>query len=458
LFSDKLFSNTTLIYSRYSFHTDFSLSATQSNAIGDENSNITFGYLSGIEDLGGRIDFEYAHNPNHDIKFGASYTYHQFFPGETNLNYSIDYPTLDTINQDINLDTAINFSANTNVHEIFWYLEDNVKLTNRLQANIGLHIGYYSLANNTSAINIGLVNKLSNEANFSFQPRVSARYLLNEDWSIKASYAKMQQNIHLLSNSSVGFPSDIWVPAIDSVPSQTSEQWAVNITTQLFNGQFELSLEGYYKTMNDLISYKAGYSNLESTEAWENAVETGGEGESYGAELFLQKKKGKTTGWIGYTMAWTNRKFENINFGEWFPYKYDRRHDFSLVISHKFNEKWDIGATWVYGTGNTLTFPQGVYLGMPQSPSWNDQLSVESVESYGSRNSTRLPSYHRLDFAVNKHSKKRNFESTWTLGAYNIYNRKNPWFAYLAYEGNDRVAKQVSLFPIIPSISYRIQF
>jgi hypothetical protein len=458
LFSDKLFSNTTLIYSRYSFHTDFSLSATQSNAIGDENSNITFSYLSGIEDLGGRIDFEYAHNPNHDIKFGASYTYHQFFPGETNLNYSIDYPTLDTINQDINLDTAINFSANTNVHEIFWYLEDNVRLTNRLQANIGLHIGYYSLANNTSAINIGLVNKLSNEANFSFQPRVSARYLLNEDWSIKASYAKMQQNIHLLSNSSVGFPSDIWVPAIDSVPSQTSEQWAVNITTQLFNGQFELSLEGYYKTMNDLISYKAGYSNLESTEAWENAVETGGEGESYGAELFLQKKKGKTTGWIGYTMAWTNRKFENINFGEWFPYKYDRRHDFSLVISHKFNEKWDIGATWVYGTGNTLTFPQGVYLGMPQSPSWNDQLSVESVESYGSRNSTRLPSYHRLDFAVNKHSKKRNFESTWTLGAYNIYNRKNPWFAYLAYEGNDRVAKQVSLFPIIPSISYRIQF
>jgi len=456
LFSDKLFSNTTLTYSRYSFHTDFGLSSTQSTTFGNENFNINYDYLSGIEDLGGRIDFDYAPNPNHDIKFGTSYTYHHFFPGESNLNFSIDYPENDT--SDVNIDTVINFSGNTNVHEMFFYLEDNVKITNRLKANIGLHIGYYSLANNTSTTNIGLMEKISDKTNFSFQPRVSARYLLSEDWSVKASYAKMQQNIHLLSNSSVGFPSDIWVPAIDSVPSQTSQQWAANVTTQLYNGQFELSLEGYYKTMSDLIAYKAGYSNLESDESWENAVETGGEGESYGAEIFLQKKKGKTTGWIGYTLSWTNRRFDNINFGEWYPYKFDRRHDFSLVISHKFNEKWDIGATWVYGTGNAFTFPQGVYLGMPHNNPWDNWMSAELVESYGSRNSTRLPAYHRLDFAINKHSKKQRWESTWTLGAYNIYNRKNPWFAYLSYENNDRVAKQVSLFPIIPSISYRIQF
>jgi len=455
LFSDKLFSNTTLTYSKYSFHTDFGVSSTQNTSIGDENFNIDYGYLSGIEDLGGRIDFDYAPSPNHDIKFGTSYTYHYFFPGKSDLDFSIDYPTLDTLNQDVNLDTVINFSGNTNVHEMFFYLEDNVKITNRLKANIGLHIGYYSIANNTSTDNTGLMDRDKN--NFSFQPRVSARYLLNEDWSIKASYAKMQQNIHLLSNSSVGFPSDIWVPAIDSVPSQTSQQWAGSVATQLYNGEYELSLEGYYKTMNDLITYKAGYSNLESTEAWENAVETGGEGKSYGAELFLQKKKGKTTGWIGYTLSWSNRRFDNINFGEWYPYKYDRRHDFSLVMSHKFNEEWDIGATLVYGTGNAITFPQGVYLGIPQTTS-NEQLSAELVESYGSRNSTRLPSYHRLDFAINKHRKKENWESTWTLGAYNLYNRKNPFFAYLAYQDDQRVAKQVSLFPIIPSISYRIEF
>jgi hypothetical protein len=210
--------------------------------------------------------------------------------------------------------------------------------------------------------------------------------------------------------------------------------------------------------MGNLITYKAGYSNLESTEPWENAVETGGEGDSYGAELFLQKKKGKTTGWIGYTLSWSNRRFDNINFGEWYAYKYDRRHDFSFVISHKFNDKWDVGATWVYGTGNAITFPQGVYAGMPYPNNWDEQVTVDFVESYGNRNSTRLPAYHRLDFGVNKHKKRKKWDSTLSLGVYNVYNRKNPFFAYLAYEDNQRVAKQVSLFPIIPSISYRIQF
>ena len=454
LFSDKLFSNTTLTYSRYSFNTNFGLTSNQTN----ENTAINFDYLAGIEDLGVRMDFDYMPNPNHDIKFGTSYTYHHFFPGETTLNSAIDYPTLDTLNQDANLDTVINFSGNTNVHEIFFYLEDNIKITSRLKANIGLHIGYYSLANNSSTNNTGLIYKINDKNNYSFQPRVSARYLLSENWSLKASYAKMEQNIHLLSNSSVGFPSDIWVPAIDSVPSQNSEQWAGSVSTLLFQEAYELSLEGYYKTMSNLITYKAGYSNLENTEAWENAVETGGKGESFGAELFLQKKKGKTTGWIGYTLSWSNRKFDNINFGEWYVYKYDRRHDFSLVISHKFNDKWDVGATWVYGTGNAITFPQGVYTGMPYPNNWDEQLDVDFVESYGNRNSTRLPAYHRLDFGVNKHKKRKKWDSTLSLGAYNIYNRKNPFFAYLAYEDNQRVAKQVSLFPIIPSISYQIQF
>ena len=447
LFSDKLFSNTTLTYSRYSFNTNFGLTSNQTN----ENTAINFNYLAGIEDLGGRIDFDYMPNPNHDIKFGTLYTYHHFFPGEINQNINII--SSDT-SQNFSLDTTLNFSGNTNAHEMFFYVEDNLKITNRLKANIGLHIGYYSLANNSSTNNIGLIYKINDKNNYSFQPRVSARYLLSKNWSLKASYAKMEQNIHLLSNSSVGFPSDIWVPAIDSVPSQKSEQWAGSVSTLLFQGAYELSLEGYYKTMNNLITYKAGYSNLESTESWENAIETGGEGESYGAELFLQKKKGKTTGWVGYTLSWSNRRFDNINFGEWYPYKYDRRHDFSLIVSHKFNEKWDIGATWVYGTGNAITFPQAVYLGLPQS----EQMSVEFVESYGNRNSTRLPAYHRLDFGINKHKKRKKWDSTLSLGAYNLYNRKNPFFAYLAYEDNQRVAKQVSLFPIIPSISYRVQF
>ena len=171
----------------------------------------------------------------------------------------------------------------------------------------------------------------------------------------------------------------------------------------------------------------------------------------------IQKQKGKTTGWIGYTLSWSNRKFDNINQGNWYPYKYDRRNDLSIVLNHKFNDKWDLGVTWVYGTGNAITFPRSTYFSTLQSGR-NDNFYVWNIESYGDRNSVRLPSYHRLDFGVNRHSQKKNYKGTWSFGAYNLYNRKNPFFAYLAYQNTRRVAKQVSLFPIIPSVSYRIQF
>ena len=441
LFSDKLFSNTTLTYSRYSFNTDFGVNSTYTTNNETEIWDINFGYLSGIEDLGARIDFDFIPNPNHEIKFGTSYTNHNFFPGETTLSINEILP--DT-SQNFSLDTTLNFSGNTIADELYFYVEDNFKISNRLKANLGIHLGYY----NTDRSNSIFKN------NISFQPRASVRYLLNDKWSIKGSYAEMTQNIHLLSNSSIGFPSDIWVPATDTVPSQTSKQWAGNISTEFGNGEYELSLEVYYKTMNNLITYKSGYSNLSSTESWENSVETGGIGESYGAELFLQKKKGRTTGWIGYTLSWTNRKFDNINFGEWYPYKFDRRHDFPLVVSHRFNEKWDAGLTWVYGTGNAITFPQAIYLGTPN----NGNNFVDVVESYGTRNSTRLDAYHRLDIGFNKTISKKRITKILSFGAYNAYSRKNPFFAYLTYEAGNRVAKQVSLFPIIPSISYRIQF
>ena len=448
LFNDKLFSNTTLTYSRYSFNTDFGVRSTYIENNQSEIWNVNFGYISGIEDLGARIDFDYIPNPNHEIKFGASYTNHFFFPGETNLSINEIQPDP---TENFSIDTTINFSENVRANEMYIYVEDNLNITNRLKANVGFHIGIYN-SNDTS--NASLVTNIYNNDNWSVQPRISARYLINDKWSLKGSYAEMTQNIHLLSNSSIGFPSDIWVPATNSAPSQTSKQWAGNISTEIFNGNVEFSLEGYYKTMDNLITYKAGYSNLSSTEPWQNSVETGGKGESYGAELLFQKKKGKTTGWIGYTLSWTNRKFDNINFGEWYPYKFDRRHDFSIVLSHKFNDKWDAGATWVYGTGNAMTFPQAIYLGTP----YNGSESVDYIEYYGDRNSTRLDPYHRLDIGFNRTKKKKRLTKTLSFGAYNAYSRKNPFFAYLTYERGNRVAKQVSLFPIIPSISYRIQF
>ena len=210
--------------------------------------------------------------------------------------------------------------------------------------------------------------------------------------------------------------------------------------------------------MNNLITYKEGYSNLSSNESWENTVKTG-EGKSYGGELFLQKKKGQTTGWVGYTLSWTNRRFDDISFGEWFPYKYDRRHDLSFVLSHKFNDNFDIGLLMYMVRVIYYISTELIYWGQPYSNDWYDINIVDLVESYGSRNSTRMPSYQRFDIGLNKHWKTKKTIKTFSIGSYNLYNRKNPFFIYLDInEENERVVKQVSLFPIIPSISYRIKF
>ena len=445
LFSDKLFANTKFAYSRYSFDTNIEYQSISGNT--DE---FRYNYISGIEDFSFGMDFDYMPHPNHDVKFGFSYTNHRFFPGisELNINQIFDENETDS---NFSLDTTFNFSPTTIAHELYYYVQDEIKFSDRFKANIGCHIGVYGLGDNES-----FSSNVFDLDNYNIQPRVSSRYLINEDWSFKASYAQMQQNIHLLTNSSVGLPTDIWVPALDSVPSQRSSQIAAGITTQLENGKYEISIEGYYKKMSDLITYKEGYSNLINTESWVNSVETGGEGASYGLELFVQKKKGRTTGWIGYTLSWTNRKFQNINFGDWYPFKYDRRHDISIVCSHKFNDNIDVGGTWVYGTGNAINFPDAVYLGLP-SQGWGQQ-NIDLVESYGERNSLRMNPYHRLDFSANFRKHKKKFSRTWSIGFYNMYNRRNPFFIYLSEQNNQRVANQVSLFPVIPFISYNVKF
>ncbi len=427
LFSDKLFSNTTLTYSRYAFDID--------QGFNSGDYNLEFGYISGLRDFGSRIDFEFSPNPNHAIKFGSSYTYHDFFPGQLDLDF--EYPNGVS---DIDIDTTFYFSEDLVAHDAFWYVEDEIKFSERLKANFGVHLGLFSIRDNNY---------------FKLQPRFSGRYMLDDKWSVKCSYAEMQQNLHLLTNSSVGLPTDIWVPATDSVPPQQSRQIAMSINTNFFDGKLEASLEGYYKAMNNLISYKEGSSFFDAT-GWESSIETGGEGRSYGLELFLQKNNGNTTGWIGYTLSWSDRRFDNINFGEWYSYKYDRRHDISLVLSHAFSDKVDIGATWVYGTGNAITFPQATYWSFEGGPAGD---YIQTISYYGERNSSRMNPYHRFDLGINFHKKKKRYQRTWNLSVYNLYNRQNPFFVYLAQnDNNENVARQVSLFPVIPTITYSIKF
>jgi hypothetical protein len=329
-------------------------------------------------------------------------------------------------------------------NEFYAYIEDDIRFSARIRTNIGLHF---------SGV---LVN---GKLYYSFQPRIATRFLLFDNWALKASYAQMSQYIHLLTNSGASLPTDLWVPVTENVAPQQSYQGTVGIAKTLFNDTYECSVEGYYKYMKNIIDYAEGASFMGSNTDWESNIEVG-QGRSYGKELIIQRKKGNTTGWIGYTLSWSNRQFDNINKGEMYPYKYDRRHDFEFVLTHKFNEKIDVGCTWVFSTGNAITLPIAYY----QDVIWyDDQIGMNAYSDYfyyGKKNSYRLKAYHRLDLGINFHKKKKHGERTINISVYNAYSRQNPYFIYLFpdYKANTLSYHQVSLFPIIPSVSYNFKF
>lgn len=422
VFNSKLFCNTNVSYTRYKFGVGSAVSDLKNDT--KQSSN----YFSGIKDWSARVNFDYIPAPNHYIKYGVNYIYHTFETGAQQYkatgfardsNSVIGNPTI--------------YATEFNV-----YAEDDWKITPRIKINIGVHAAGFLVQDNFYR---------------SLQPRFSGRFLLPRNWSLKASYASMMQFIHLLSNSSVGLPTDLWVPATKLIKPQQSFQGAFGIAKSLKQNSYEISLEGYYKEMKDIIDYLDGANFIGQATNWEKKVAQG-RGWSYGAEFFLQKKKGKYTGWVGYTLSWTNRQFAEINFGNAYPYKYDRRHDISIVNLYKISNKADIGVTWVYGTGNAISLPlQSYQVVAGTSSSFND------VQYYGSRNNYRMAAYHRLDLSINRHKKKKWGRVTWSFGAYNAYGRKNPYFLYFSNnEFNRRQLKQVSLFSLVPSISYNFKF
>jgi len=297
---------------------------------------------------------------------------------------------------------------------------------------------------------------LKNKWYQSWQPRVSMRYLINENISLKAAFTQMDQYIHLLTNSTVGLPTDLWLPSTDSIHPQRSYQGAVGIAYN-FRDIWDFTIEGFYKTMDNLIEYKEGASFFDIGEKWESKLEIG-RGWSYGVEFLARKNIGKLTGWIGYTLAWSWRQFDNLNFGEPFPYKYDRRHYVSVVVMYQLNENIDFGATWVYGTGNAITLAVAQYEDLNSGLS-NYYFYGDPVEHYNGRNSYRSPAYHRLDLSANFHKNIKIGERTWSVVLYNAYSRQNPFYLYFGYNNfGQRVLKQVSLFPVIPSVRYSLKF
>lgn len=439
VFNKRLFANTTAVYNDY----NFSFQALQ--------NNFNIKLASGIRDLSIKQDFDFYPFSKHRIKFGAAYTYHKFTPSVISGNQ----------------DSVVFNPQNAQIkyaREAAVYVQDDIEISSKLQLNVGLRysffqqVGPYKLYKtdvdgnrlDSTVYNNGMPVKTYG----GLEPRATLRYAINDETSIKASVTKNFQYIHLVSNSGTTLPTDIWVSSTYKVKPQISWLYAAGFFKNFKNNMFETSVEMYYKDMQNQIEYSEGFTpnSLDDTE---NSF-VFGKGWSYGSEFLFNKVRGKLTGWVGYTLSWTWRKFADLNFGEKYPAKYDRRHDLSVVGMYQLNKKWKLSATFVYGTGNAVTLPQRFYL-----------IDGVLTQEFSRINQYRLPSYHRLDVAAiltpNK-NQNRKWKSEWVFGAYNVYSRQNPYFIYYdqsgsAAEGSLRIqAKQVSIFPIIPSVTWNFKF
>jgi hypothetical protein len=391
-------------------------------------------YKSGINDLTAKVDFDYTPLPNHEIRFGGSYTYHQFRP---------EVQSLKITSGEFNVDTIVG-SSNVFAHETALYAEDNMTLGDIFRVNAGVHYSTFTVEGKTYQ---------------SVQPRLSTSVMLASNLSLKAGYAYMTQYVHLLSNSSLSLPTDLWVPVTKNIVPMNAHQVSLGAFYELPR-LFDISLEGYYKTMDNLVEYKDGASFFGSSETWENKVCLG-KGWAYGVEFLVQRSFGKTTGWVGYTWAHAKRQFDRegmtINEGKVFPAKYDRRHDLSITVQHKFSDRFDLSGTWVFSSGNCGTLGTQIYEGLPD---WDYIPQIQALE----RNNFRMGNYHRLDVSMNFHKQKKHGIRTWNLSVYNAYNHNNPFLVYTSYGFDEnthqekKVLMQASLFPMIPSVSYSFKF
>lgn len=435
LYNDKLFSNTSIVYSKYWF------GVTGEEDHPYENKNYKAEYLSGIQDLSFKHDVDYLPGPAHSVKAGLMFTRHLYEP---RVMFSFQK------------NDSVQLKQTSVGYEIAAYAEDTYTPFERLKINAGIRLSAFRA-------------KQSNYVNL--EPRISSALRLTENFAVKASYAEMNQYIHLISNTGVGLPTDLWVPATDMVKPQNSKQVAAGMVLDVLEKSTTFSVEGYYKKMNNIISYKEGSSFIDiddldvTTEfKWENNI-TSGKGKSYGLEFLLHRKVGKLTGWVGYTLSWTKFQFDSLNFGKEYFAKYDRRHDISIVAIYNPSPKITLSATWVYGTGNAITLPKSSYVAHEHNIdySWS-YYDMHYVKTFGQKNSFRMEPYHRLDIGIQFHKVRKKYTRTWEISFYNAYNRANPFYYYISGNSDpetnvtERKLKKVTIFPIIPSVTYSIKF
>jgi hypothetical protein len=446
--------NTTLVFSDYNFSFDA------------EQQQFRFNLFSGIRDWNAKMDFTFFPSVMHNVRFGINYTHHTFTP--SNVSASSGETEFD-------LGDIVKLYS----HEGAAFVNDEWDITDRLAVNIGLRFTYFNQVGpftryvqnqNYETTDTVVYDKGESVSRYyRLEPRLSGRFTLNKSSAVKASVTQNYQYVHMASLSSASLPTDVWVPSSTRVKPQEGWQYSMGYFRNFKDNLWETSIELYYKTMENQVEYREGAQPDEDIRNNQDNNFVFGDGWSYGAEFFVKKTRGRWNGWIGYTLSYTNRKFPDLNDGKTFPAKYDRRHDVSIVFSYVLNKKWTFGATWVYATGNALTLPQSrLFLNGPVDLAnyYNGNTSLGQIYyEYGERNSYRQDPYHRLDISATLYvKKKRRWQSSWNFSVFNVYNRYNPYFIYFDDSINESTgafelqAKQVSLFPIIPSVTYNFKY
>jgi hypothetical protein len=447
LFNDKLFSNTSFIYSHYNYKIEI--------------GSAGFKIASKIEDITLKEDFDYFLNDKNKIKFGGSIVHHTFDPGE------ISSTKEEALLNDTKIENRYSF-------ESALYLSNEQKFGNLFTLTYGLRysnftqIGpgeIYSYNEDGDVADTTNYNKMESVVSYNgFEPRVAANYTLSESSSLKASYSRSYQYLHLLSNSSSGNPTDAWMPSSNNIKPEVADQVSLGYFKNLKHNAFEFSIETYYKILDNTIDYKTGAEvTLNPTVEGELLY---GQGRAYGVEFFLKKKKGDFTGWISYTLARSENQFKEVNKGSWYPAKQDRTHDVSIVAMYALSERVKLSSSFVFYTGGAVTFPTGKYV-----------IDNQTINLYSDRNGSRMPNYHRMDIGLTLDNKKfkeiKNFEtgeiekvkkkveSSWNFSLYNVYGRENAYSITFQENEDDPTRTeiiQLSLFKIIPSISYNFKF
>lgn len=421
LFGSKIFSNTSVIYNDY----NLGLSTSQNN------------YYSllytGVRDMTVKTDFTITPNTKHKIKTGFTFTRHQLAPA----SFSAAIPRRGN-RLKINIDSINKLYSN----EMAFYMGDEFDASEKFSVNYGIRVSLFTASGKTYS---------------SIEPRITTKLSVGPDASIKASYTRMNQFLHLIPNSTAGLPTDIWVPSSNKTKPQSSTQYAIGYFRNFKENAIETSVEVYYKDMNNQVLFGEGKQlkinvNLDS-------LIVHGSGKSYGAEFFVKKNTGKLTGWVSYTISKTTQQFKDLNFGKDFPFKYDKRHNLAITASYQFTKTWTFSSVFVFTSGAAFTVPTGRISTLNSGSIFEGNYYV-----YEGRNNYRMASYHRLDlsFSNKKTVKmfKKRYEREWAFGVYNAYSRQNPYFVYFEIDAltSKPTAKQVSLLPIVPSVSFNFKF